>query len=603
MSKRRVLFVVAVVVLVAAVVFEFGLGLMEVMRWMVVGWAGILSGFMLFGMVQDIRRGSWGVDILAVAAIWAAILAEQYVAGGVIMVMWTGGEELEDFANRRARRELTKLMDRRPALAHVVRAKELVDVPVGEVKIGEVVQIKTGEMVSVDGVLVAEVASLDVSSITGEALPVSVTKGGKVVSGSVNEGAAFEMKVTTGVEESEYGQILRLVKEIEGRPAEFVRLADRYAVPFTVVAFGIAGAAWALSGDFVRFAQVLVVASPCPLILAAPVAFMAGMAKASKNGIIVKNGTVLEKLARVRGVAFDKTGTLSHGEVAVSEVRSLDKKFSEREILRIMAEGEVGSSHILARSVVAAARREKVEVGQAEKILDHAGRGVDAVIDGRRIVIGSLEHLKMHGVDLDTVPDGLGHEKSAMFLAVGTQAVGVITFKDVLRGDAREVVDEFRQMGIADVAMITGDKEEAARGVAQKVGIGRYFAESLPADKVRIVTRELTKPTVFVGDGVNDAPVLAAADVGVAMGAFGSTAATESADVVVMADDLGRVPVALRIARRTLRVGRQSVLIGIFVSIGLMVVASFGFIPVVVGAVLQEALDVASILNALRARK
>jgi len=525
------------------------------------------------------------------------------VAGGVIMVMWTGGEELEDYANRRARRELTKLMDRRPALVHVVRAKELVDVRVGEVKVGEVVQIKTGEMVPVDGVLMAEAASLDASSITGEALPVSLVAGEKVISGSVNLGVAFEMKVTTGAEESEYGQILKLVKEIEGRPAEFVRLADRYAVPFTIIAFSIAGAAWAISGDFMRFAQVLVVASPCPLILAAPVAFMAGMSRASKNGIIVKNGAVLEKLAVARAVAFDKTGTLSHGEVEVGEVKTFDKKFSEKDVLRMMAEGEAGSSHILARSIVSYARREKVRFGHAEKVSEHAGRGIDAVIDGRKVVIGSLAHLKMHKVDLGAVPKGLNQEKSAMFLAVGARAVGVVTFKDVLRGDAREVVSEFRRMGVAEVAMVTGDREASARAVAEKVGIDQYFAGSLPADKVRIVEEELKKPTVFVGDGVNDAPVLAAADVGIAMGAFGSTAATESADVVIMADDLGRVPVAVEISRRTLRVGKESTLVGIFVSIILMIVASFGFIPVVIGAILQEMLDVASILNALRARK
>jgi P-type E1-E2 ATPase len=294
---------------------------------------------------------------------------------------------------------------------------------------------------------------------------------------------------------------------------------------------------------------------------------------------------------------------LSHGEVEVGEVRALDEKFSEKDVLRIVAEGEVGSSHILARSVVGYARREKVKFGRAERVIDHAGRGVDAVIDGKKVLIGSLAHLKMHGVGLGVVPKGLDGEKSAMFLAVEGKMVGVITFRDVLRRDARKVVSEFRDMGVQDVVMITGDAEEAARGVAEKVGIDRYFAGSMPADKVRMVTQELARPTVFVGDGVNDAPVLAAADVGIAMGAFGSTAATESADVVIMADDLGRVPVALQISRRTLRVGKESTLVGILVSIVLMVVASFGFIPVVLGAILQEMLDVGSILNALRARK
>jgi heavy metal translocating P-type ATPase len=603
MQKRYILFGLSILVLIAGIVAQFAFGAVLVMEIGVIAWAGILSIFIIAGMIRDIRRGSYGVDILALAAIWATIVAGQPIAGAVIMVMLTGGESLEDYANRRARRELTKLMDRRPNLIHVWRGKDLVDVPADEVRIGEIISIKTGEMVPVDGSLEAESANLDTSSITGEALPVNLASGEKVVSGSVNVGAAFEMKVATGTEESEYGQILKLVKELEERPAKFVRLADRYAVPFTIIAFGIAGAAWAISGDFMRFAQVLVVASPCPLILAAPVAFMAGMSRASKNGIIVKNGTVLERLARVKSLAFDKTGTLSRGEVTVSEAKSFSPDFSDKDILRIVAAGETGSSHILARSVVSYAREKKISLRPPEKIIDHTGRGIDGIIEGNNVVIGSLAHLKLHRVNLDELPDAIDLEKSAIFLAVDKKAVGIITFRDVMRRDARGVIGKLKQMNIAQIAMITGDAEAAAKTVAEKVGINKYFAESLPADKVRIVEKELEKPVAFVGDGVNDAPVLAAADVGIAMGAFGSTAATESADVVVMADSLGRVPVALSIARRTLKVGKQSVLIGIFISIGLMVVASFGWIPVIVGAILQEALDVTSILNALRARK
>lgn len=600
MFKHLALFVASILVLVLGTGLEFGFNLAETSQLAVVVWAGVLTIFILRDMIQDIRRGSYGIDILAISAIWATILAGQPIASGVIMVMLTGGQSLESYANQRAKRELTRLMDRRPGLVHVLRGKELLDIPANDLKIGDAVKIKTGEMVPVDGNLVSAGATLDTSSITGEAVPVSLGKDEKVISGSVNEGEAFEMKVTAGAQESEYGQILKLVKELEDRPAHFVRLADRYAVPFTIAAFIIAGVAWVLSGDFMRFAMVLVVASPCPLILAAPVAFMSGMSRASRNGIIVKDGTVLERLARIAGLAFDKTGTLSRGEVVVSEVRSLDKKFSERDILRIIAESEMGSSHILARSVVSYAKRKGVKFGQADKVADHEGRGVDAVVDGKKVVIGSLAHLKDHKIK---VPGDVNLEKSAIFLAIDGKTVGVVTFRDVLRKDAKEVVSEFRTLGISDITMITGDAEAAARIVAQKVGIERYFAESLPADKVRIVEEELKKPTAFVGDGVNDAPVLAAADVGLAMGAFGSTAATESADVVIMSDDLERVPTAVKIAKRTLRIGKQSTLIGVWVSIGLMVVASFGAIPVIIGALLQEGLDVASILNALRARR
>jgi heavy metal translocating P-type ATPase len=569
-------------------------------RTMVVIFGVFISITILIDIIKTLRSGHYGVDILALTAIVSTIIAGEHLASLIIIIMITGGEALENYANNRAKRELTKLINRAPTIAHVLLKKDtLEDYPIKKVKIGDNVVIKTGGIVPIDGELLSDTAILDTSSITGEPLPFTYKKGDKILSGSVNQEQPFTIKVTVLDEDSQYSQIIKMVKDIENRPSNFVRLADRYAIPFTATAYLIAGLAWAFSGEFIRFVEVLVVASPCPLILAAPVAFISGMSKASAVGVIIKSGTSLEKLANIRSIAFDKTGTLSHGDISVESVTSFSDNYTSRQVLKIIASAEQTSSHILARSIVKYATEKNIKLEVLQNITEHVGFGLDIDQDGQKIIIGNASHMQKHRISMSEIPSPA---RSSVFLSVNRKVVGQITFQDNIRPEAKSIISKIKKLGIKDIVMITGDSEQNAKETAEAIGISKYYAGALPADKVNIVGK-LPKPSAFIGDGVNDAPVLAAADVSMALAAFGSTAASDAAAVVIMADNLKKIPLTINISKRTIKVAKQSVLGGITLGVILMLAASFGAIPVILGAILQEAMDVLSILNSLRARK
>ncbi|MDH6537235.1 heavy metal translocating P-type ATPase [Aurantimicrobium minutum] len=583
-------------------------GLEEAARWVISIFALAIAAKESVGMVRSILKGSWGIDVLAVTAIIATVLVGEYWASIIIVLMFTGGEALEDYAESRAKRELTSLLDNTPQIAHrevyssagaekgALFATK--DCPVSELAIGDVVVVKPGELIPVDGILLTPEATLDESSLTGESIPVERVKGDAVISGSVNGSAVFRMEVTALAADSQYQRIVELVKEASESKAPFVRLADRYAVPFTIVAYVLAITAWILSGNPTHFAEVLVVATPCPLIIAAPVAFIAGMSRAARHGIIVKNGGTLEKLARIKTVAFDKTGTLTHGQPVLSKVMAAPG-IEEDELVRLAAIAEQYSAHTLAHSIVVGAQQRGLTVEPCTDVTETTAAGLTATIDGKKVVVGKYSFIAEQ--DPSTVRVEITAGELAVYVAIDGKFAGALLLRDELRADAPDTLQWLSALGVRHTLMLTGDGKVTAEHVARELGVTNVRAECLPLDKVRAVEAVTDRPVMMVGDGVNDAPVLAAADVGVAMGARGSTAASESADVVIMKDDLHRVARSIEIGQQTIRIALQSIWIGISLSLILMVLATFGLIPAVVGAGFQEVIDVIAILNALRA--
>jgi len=575
-------------------------GLPMAVQWLFSGLGLVVVGIQGVGMIRRMRQGSFGVDLLAIVAIIATILVGEYVATLVIVLMLSGGAALEDYAENRARRELKTLLDRTPQIAHLLQSgsSDVDDVPVTRVQVGDLLLVRPAEIVPVDADLVSDAAAFDESSLTGESLPVEHRAGEAVLSGSVNGQTAVTVRATAVAADSQFQQIVALVAEAAASKAPVVRLADRYAVPFTAVAILIAGLAWYVSGDPVRFAEVLVVATPCPLLLAAPVAFMGGMGRAARTGIIVKGGGVLEKLARARTVVFDKTGTLTYGAPTIARVRP-EPPFTENELLTLAASAEQYSSHVLAAAVLTTADQRGLTLQRTDSAAEVPAHGVTANFGDREVVVGKLSFVADHAPD--AYPADLAGGELAIYVAVDGRFAGCIVAADQLRDNARATVQALDRLGVHESIMLTGDARPAANHIARLVGITRVRADCLPADKVDAVHGMRERPVIMVGDGVNDAPVLAVADVGIAMGAKGSTAASEAADAVILLDDLSRAARAVAISRDTVRIALQSIWLGMALSIGLMIVAAFGLIPATVGALLQEVVDLATILNALRA--
>lgn len=556
---------------------------------------GLVALSMLIEMIRTLKSGRYGVDLLAITAIIATLAVGEYWAALMVLVMLTGGDSLEDYAAHKAGRELKSLLDNSPQDAHLMRGDGLVDVAVDELQVNDQVVVKPGELVPVDGHIIEGSSLFDESSLTGESRPVERTINEPIMSGSVNGETSITMVVDQLAINSQYQAIVKLVESSAAQPAHFVRLADRYAVPFTLVAYLIAGVAWWLSKDPVRFAEVLVVASPCPLILAAPIALISGMSRASRNGIIVKTGTTIEKLALAKSAAFDKTGTITNGQLTVDQVVPMID-IEPSELCRLAASAEQASAHILARSLL-----QVVPAAQLLGIIslkEMTGAGVTAQLaSGQTVQVGKFEFV---------APDKAkqSQTQTTVYIGIDGRYAGYITFIDHLRQEAPQTMSTLHQLGLQRLMMLTGDQATTAKEIAAQVGIDEVHAGCLPADKIRLINNVTPeqRPIIMVGDGVNDAPSLASADVGIAMGAHGATAASESADVVILKDDLSRVSGAITIARDTMRVARQSVLIGIFICIGLMLIASTGVVPALIGALFQEVVDTVSILYALRAR-
>lgn len=566
--------------------------------WIITALIGIWSP--VWGMVETLRDGRFGVDIIAVVAIIASLLLHENLAAVVVLFMLTGGEALEDYAQNRAHAELSSLLARAPRLAHRKEGDRARSIPVADVVPGDILIVRPGEAIPVDARLVKGETSLDESAITGESLPVDKRPGDELLSGTVNQTDLIEVEALRAVGDSQYAKIVQLVEEASSSRSPLVRLADRYSIPFTIITFTLAAVAWLVSHEPLRALEVLVVATPCPLLIATPVALVSGMSRAARHGIIVKNGGSLEQLAWVKAVAFDKTGTLTRGVPEVTQIVPMG--ITKPELLLIAASAEQSSVHTLAQAVVAEAAKHKMKLATATELEESAGNGVTATINGDKVLVGKEDFLQSQGIKMKVI--GLKEDvQTSIYVAINNQLVGAIMFADALRPETKTVLSELKDLKIERTVMLTGDRESVAKRIAARLGITDVRAELLPEEKVAALQtlHKQVSPVAMVGDGVNDAPTLAAADVGIALGAKGSTAASESADVVIMLDDLNRVPIAISIARRALHIATQSIWVGIGLSIVLMLIATTGKIPPVYGALLQEAVDVLVILNALRA--
>ncbi len=554
-------------------------------------------------VTRSLLRRDVGVDAIALVSMAGALALGEYLAGAVIALMLAGGNALETVANRRARRELSALIERAPRVALVRRDTEVEEVPVEDVLQGDVVLVRAGEVLPVDGLVVSEEAVVDESALTGEPLPVTVHRGGQVRSGTACAGGAFEVRALRPAAESAYAALVRLVQQAEAERAPFVRVADRYAAFFLPATAFVAGFAWVISGDPVRALAVFVVATPCPLILAAPIAFMSGLSRAARAGIVVKGSTAIERLGQVRTVLLDKTGTITLGRPSLGRVVPLDGIPGD-ETLRLAASLDRLSAHPLAAALVAGAEQLGLELSIPEAVAESFGHGIEGVVDGHRVLVGSAGWLVEHGLE----PPGDGHSDEAAakaYVGIDGATAALILLEDRVREDAGLLLPRLQAAGVEHVALITGDKAGAAERVAAQLGVDRVYAEQAPEQKLGIVRalkgRRGLRNVLMVGDGVNDAPALAAADVGIAMGTIGATVSSATADAVILVESVDRVADAITIGRRALSIARQSVLIGIGASLVAMGFAAAGFIPPVMGALLQEGIDVGVILNALRA--
>lgn len=577
-------------------ILEFGFGLALVAQIIITVTGTLIALSMLKEMIKTLRSGSYGVDLLAITAVAATLAVGQYWAAMIVLIMLVGGDSLEDYASKKAHTELKALLDNSPQTAHKVVADKLIDIKVDEANIGDQLVVKPGETVPVDGHIIKGSSMFDESSLTGESRPITKNVSDTVYSGSINGDSAITMTVDKLAKDSQYQRLIQLVKQADSTPAHFVRMADRYAVPFTGIAFVIAGIAWFVSKDPVRFAEVLVVASPCPLILAAPVALVSGMSRSSRNGIVVKTGSVLEKMATAKTAAFDKTGTITSGRLFVDQIKPVAGTTKE-ELLSYAASAEQSSGHILARSLLNYAVKHDVNLLEVQQLSEVTGNGVTAQIAGQTIKVGKASFVAPTAQVAETT-------QTCVYISLNDRYIGTITFIDKLRFEAAQTMQTLRDHGVKHLMMLTGDQQAIAQTIAKEVGIDDVRAKLLPEEKIKALKAvpESEHPVIMVGDGVNDAPSLTVADVGIAMGAHGATAASESADVVILKDDLLKVTKAVEIAQDTLRIARQAVLIGIFICVFLMLVASTGFIPAIVGAMFQEVIDTVSILWGLRAR-
>jgi len=605
--KERLLAIVAFAAIAAGVIL-----------WLVgePGWAdtvwGVGAAIVLVPLTIDtarsLLRGDVGVDAIALVAIAGSLILGEQLAGAIVALMMSGGAALEAWAAGRARRELRLLVERAPRYAHLYRPDGVEEVPVEQLVPGDLVVVRAGEIVPADAVVEGSDAVVDQSALTGESLPATVPAGGEVRSGTSNAGNVFGARVIRPAAESAYAAVVQLVQTAESDRAPFTRLADRYAAFFLPFTLAVAGLAWAVSDDPVRGLAVMVVATPCPLILAAPIAFVGGLSRAARAGAIVKGAGVLERLGSTSAVLLDKTGTVTSGEPDVERVVLLGT-IGEEDMLRFAASLDQLSAHVLAESLVRAAAARGIALETPTDVEEEPGRGIAGVVAGRRVAVGASNWLEAHGyrgirASARALDDEYGAGRAKVLVGVDGELQGVIVMADQLRPGAESVAAELHEAGVEQVALVSGDRIEVAREVATTLGIDDVYAEQNPEDKLRIVADVRSRASgtvVMVGDGINDAPALALADVGIAMAGKGATVSSETADVVVVVDRVDRIPLAVRVGRRSLHIARQSVVAGLALSVGAMGVAAVGYLPPVWGALFQEVIDVAVILNALRA--
>lgn len=581
------------------------IGAPEVAAWL---WsAGTLPvlAAQLVHILQGLRRREAGLDIIAALAMAGALALDEHLTSVVIALMVATGQGLDAYAATRAAREMTALLGRAPRTAHRYDAGQVVPVAVDSVRPGDRLLIRAGDVLPVDGTVTGGDAILDESALTGEPLPIRHPAGAAVRSGTVNAGAAFDLRAASPAEESTYAGIVRLVQTAQRSKAPSSRLADRYALMFVPLTLALAGLAWVLTGTPERALAVVVVATPCPLILAVPVAIVSGMSRCARRGVLVKSAGAHEALAAVRVLLFDKTGTLTGGRARVIAIDA-GPGHSSSEVLQLAASLDQASQHPLAQSIIAAARARSIELSVPSEVTEHPGRGLEGVVGGHRVAVGSYDYVAGHAPVSEWRarhrPQAEGEGAASVFVAIDGRTAGSVLLADEIRLETPRSLRLLRKAGVRRMVMVTGDRRDVAEAIGAALDLDDVVADCTPADKAAVVEQERRHgPTMMVGDGINDGPALARADVGVAMGARGAAVSSQAADVVLLVDRLDRLAEAVRIARRSRRIALQSVLAGMGLSVAAMMAAGLGYLPPLSGAVLQEGIDVAVILNALRA--
>jgi heavy metal translocating P-type ATPase len=564
----------------------------------------ILTGAVVVGRtVRGALHGQWASDVVATLAIITAAVMNQPLAGLIVVVMQTGGEALERYAEGRASRAVQQLEADRPRVAHILRDGEIVDVRADQVIIGDIMVIRPGEPVPCDGIVVEGTTELDTSMLTGESIPRAVEPGVTVSSGSINGDRLFTMRATAVATASQYERIVRLVRSALATKAPFQRIADRYAVWFTPITLSVAVIAAATSGDYQRFLAVLVVATPCPLILAPPIAIIGGINRAARRQIIVRNGAAIERLAEVNVAVLDKTGTLTVGKPVVRDVIP-HPPFTRDVVLRMAGAVEQGAGHLLARTLVDAALAENDSLPQVHEMVESPGRGVVGLVGADRVAVGSHGFIAQQlAPDAGAAISAAGAVGLTAYIAINGRFAGIAAYDEQLRTDVPRILGDLATLGIRRTLLLSGDHENNAKAVASSLGITEVRGDMLPEEKVAVVN-ELTSSgarVLMVGDGTNDAPALSAATVGIALAGHGGGVTAEAADLVILVDELNRVPEAIRISRRSMLIARESIWAGLGLSGVAMLFAAAGKIAPVAGALLQEVIDIAVIINALRA--
>ncbi len=586
-------------------------GLLAGLAFLSVGAAGPASLIWIFATLpvlaelllqacRSLRRGDFGLDILAALSMAFALLFGEYLAANVIALMYSGGQMLEGYASGRAAREMEALMGRVARTAFRYSGDRLELIPIETIAAGDHIMVRQGEVLPVDGILLSPRAVLDESALTGEAQLADREAGEEVLSGSASMGPVVTIKALRPASESTYAAVVRLVETARNSKAPMTRLADRYGLAFLLMTVTIACSAWLLSDDPRRALAVLVIATPCPLILAVPVALMSGISRCASIGCLVKDGGALESLSRVRVAVLDKTGTLTHGKAQIVAIHC-NNGIDENELLRLAASLDQASSHVMAASLIEGAQERNLALSPPTDVVEVGGTGLEGTVDGHRVIIGGDRFVNSRSSG--TIPQAVQHRtgEAAVSVAIDGAVAGTIVLADRVRAEATGVLQRLRSAGIEKIVLASGDRMDVATHVGSMLGIEQVLGEQTPASKVEAVTAARSfGPVMMVGDGINDAPALAAADVGVALGARGAAASSEAASVVLLVDRLDPLVNALVVARRTVAIARESVIAGLGLSVVGMIVAAFGYLPPLHGALLQEVIDVAVILNALR---
>lgn len=608
------LIILTIVVGILALIFQFGFQLNLVSLILIHSCAAIFVVITVVSMIKDLIEGHVGLDILALTSIISTLFVndtingitiEGYWACLMIMVMMASGQALESFSSRKANKELTELINKTPKVVHLLTdSGYCMDIDIKEAKIGDLFLIKPNETVPLDSTIIDGNSPFNMSSLTGESIPESKKVGDKILSGFINGDSPIIARVDKKDADSQYQTIVKLAKEVDKKPSKFVKMTDKLAIPFTIVSYLLAGLGWliayitnpsiSLMDGFTRFVEVLVVASPCPLLLAAPIAMISGISQAYKKNILIKDPIAFEKLANTKTFAFDKTGTLTIGKPSISKIETIDD-YSKDDLLLYMASLEINSNHIFAKSIIESSNQ--TNLLKASDIKEYPGKGVEGFIDGVKYKVGNRSF-----VSLD---DNIEKGETLVGLSVNDNPVGYIIFRDKLKKDTKEALSSLRDLNVNKIIMLTGDNEKTASRIAEETGIDKYYSSLSPQDKLNIIASisDDDRPIAMVGDGINDTPCLANADIGIAMQSGNDGAISEVSDIIILNDSIDSIVLAKKISIHTLKIGRQAVLIGITTCIILMIVAAFGVLPAIIGAICQEGIDLISILWALRAHK